>query len=239
MIPARAREAPWLTTRGDAAQCADVATIPPALRLAPYCEQRARWPAAGRHILAQFDDDAVVVYQAYRPEIGRDAAKHGRFGPAWSRSRMSWIKPNFLWMMYRCGWAAKDGQEIVLALWLARAGFDEILAAAVPSSHDTRLHPTRAEWQTALTGSDVRLQWDPDHGPGGAPEQRRAIQLGLRGETLRRFADEWLLGIQDITPLVRAQQPHAESPWHSLQTPEEHVYRPADERTALRLGLAH
>ncbi len=210
----------------------------PPLRLAPYREQRPRWPAAGRHIMAQFDDEVVVVYQAYRPEIGHDAAIHGRFGAAWSRSRMSWIKPNFLWMMYRCGWARKDGQEVVLALWLQRAGFDEILAAAVPSSHDDRLHKTHAEWQAAVARSDVRLQWDPDHGPDGAPEQRRAIQLGLRGAALQRFADEWLLGIEDITPLVRAQQQHTLSPYDELLLPEEHVYRPDDERIVQRLGLA-
>src|SRR5439155_2761622 len=32
---------------------------------------------AGRHILTQFDDESVVVYQAYRPAIGRFAAEHG------------------------------------------------------------------------------------------------------------------------------------------------------------------
>ena len=207
------------------------------LALAPYLEQRARWPAAGRHILAQFDDEAVVVYQAYRPEIGEHAARHGRFGAAWSRERMSWIKPNFLWMMYRCGWASKEGQEVVLALWLRRAGFDEILAAAVPSSHDPRVYATSAEWSAAGKRSDVRLQWDPDHGPAGAAEQRRAIQLGLRGETLRRFADEWLLAIEDVTPLVRAQRPHTSAPWDRLETPEEHVYRPDDANLAVRLGL--
>lgn len=210
----------------------------PRLRLAPYTEQRARWPAAGRHILAQFDDSAVVVYQAYRPGIGEYAARHGRFGPAWSRERMSWIKPNFLWMMYRCGWASKEGQEVVLALWLARAGFDEILAGAVPSSHDPRVYASSEQWSRAGKRSDVRLQWDPDHGPGGEPEQRRAIQLGLRGETLRRFADEWLLGIEDVTPLVRAQRAHVASPWRDLETPEEHVYRPADANVVHRLGLA-
>ena len=54
---------------------------------------------------------------------------------------MSWIKPNFLWMMYRCGWATKEGQEVVLALWLRRAGFNELLASAVPSSHDPHRYP--------------------------------------------------------------------------------------------------
>ena len=209
-----------------------------ALRLAPYLEQLGRWPLVGRHILAQYDDESVVVYQAYRREIGEFAARHGRFGPGWSRERMSWIKPNFLWMMYRCGWAAKEGQEVVLALTLRRAGFDELLAAAVPSSHDPALFPDRAAWQAAVARSDVRLQWDPDHAPGGAKEQRRAIQLGLRGEALRRFADHWLLAVEDVTPLVRAQHPHANPPFSELLLPEEHVYPVTDPATARGLGLA-
>ena len=52
---------------------------------------------------------------------------HGAFGGDFSYARMSWIKTNFLWMMYRCGWATKEGQEVVLALWLRRDGFDELL----------------------------------------------------------------------------------------------------------------
>src|SRR5919206_412264 len=96
----------------------------------PYREQVGRWPRAGRHILTQYDDERVVVYQAYRPAIGRFAATHGEFGGEFSFSRMSWIKPNFLWMMYRSGWSAKEGQERVLALRLKRPFFDELLRAA-------------------------------------------------------------------------------------------------------------
>lgn len=207
------------------------------LRLAPYLEQRTAWPAAGRHILAQSDADTVVVYQAYRPEIGLYTAAHGRFGGGWSRERMSWIKPNFLWMMYRCGWATGVGQEVVLALWLRRSGFDEVLARAVPSSFDPRRHASQAAWKQAVASSDVRLQWDPDHAPGGAPEARRAIQLGMRGEALRDFADRWLLAVEDITPLVRAQHAHASPPFTELQTPAEQVYRPEDPAIAAALGL--
>ncbi len=62
-----------------------------------YVEQAARWPRAGRHILAHFDASSVIVYQAYRPSIARYAVEHGLFGgPEFSFSRMSWIKPNFL-----------------------------------------------------------------------------------------------------------------------------------------------
>jgi hypothetical protein len=37
---------------------------------------------------------------------------------------MTWIKPSFLWMMYRCGWATKPGQERVLAIQITREGFE-------------------------------------------------------------------------------------------------------------------
>ena len=37
---------------------------------------------------------------------------------------MSWIKPNFLWMMYRCGWAAKENQKSVLAISINKTDFD-------------------------------------------------------------------------------------------------------------------
>lgn len=69
-----------------------------------WSEQREIWPSSGRHILAYFDDETIVVYQAYKPSIGRFALEHQRFGGDFSMSRMTWIKPNFLWMMYRCDW---------------------------------------------------------------------------------------------------------------------------------------
>lgn len=80
------------------------------LKTEPYAIQVVGWPATGRHILAQFDDESVVVYQAYRPAIGHFAAAYRYFGGAFSFNRMSWIKPNFLWMMYRSGRGSKNEQ---------------------------------------------------------------------------------------------------------------------------------
>jgi Domain of unknown function (DUF4291) len=54
----------------------------------------------------------------------------GRFVPPFKRDRMTWIKPSFLWMMYRCDWATKPGQERVLAVKITRAGFEWALAHA-------------------------------------------------------------------------------------------------------------
>ena len=54
----------------------------------------------------------VVVYQAFNPEIAQYAVQNQHFGgPAYNFNRMSWIKTNFLWMMYRSGWATKKNQE--------------------------------------------------------------------------------------------------------------------------------
>jgi len=188
--------------------------------------------------ISQFDGDSVVFYQAYRPAIGRFAAEHGYFGGEFSFSRMSWIKPNFLWMMYRCGWGTKPDQEIVPAVRMRRAAFDELLAQAVPSSFDPGLYATPQEFRTAIDHSSVRLQWDPDHDPSGAPVERRAIQLGLRGEVLRRYASEWIFDMQDISSFVAEQRAHLmQHGWPQLVTPREQVYAVTDPEATRRLGV--
>jgi hypothetical protein len=205
------------------------------LALEPHDTQRQRWPRQGRHVLAQFDDETIVVYQAYRPSIGRFAADHGHFGGDFSLSRMSWIKPNYLWMMYRSGWGTKEGQEVVLAVWLRRTAFDAILAQAVPSTQDTARFPARADWQRAVASSDVRLQWDPDHGPAGNPLERRAVQLGLRRSVLASYARPWIVRIEDVSPLVAAGREQLRR-GEPLLTPREDVY-PVDAAGRAALGM--
>lgn len=207
------------------------------LRLRPYIDQAREWPASGRHILAQFDDDSIVVYQAYSPAIAQHAVEHQRFGGAFSYERMSWIKPNFLWMMYRSGWATKQGQERILAVTLPRAFFDEILRRSVPSTFDSAAGGARACWADAVAKSDVRLQWDPDHDPTGRRAARRAVQLGLRGVTLGRYGEQELIAVEDITPFVAEQRPHAAGDLASLYVPEESVYVPEDRDAALAVGI--
>ncbi|MES2707579.1 MAG: DUF4291 domain-containing protein [Verrucomicrobiota bacterium] len=207
-----------------------------AMRFAPYAEEREKWPVSGRHIMAQWDREAVIVYQAYRPAIARYAVQHQVFGGEFSYNRMSWIKPNFLWMMYRSGWAAKEGQEHVLAIRLARAFFEKLLLQSVASSFDASRFSDHDEWKAAVAGSDVRLQWDPDHGPSGNPLERRAVQLGLRGAALQRFGKE-ALAIYDITPFVAAEREHLREASGKLTVPVERVYVPDDPLAATAVGL--
>ncbi len=202
-----------------------------------YLDQLESWPRTGRHILANFDAESIQVYQAYNAAIAEFAVAHQRFGGPFSFTRMSWIKPNFLWMMYRSGWATKENQERVLAIRLRRSFFDELLTAVVPSAFDPGRYATHADWQAAVAASEVRLQWDPDHDPLGKPLDRRAVQLGLRGRTLRRFSDEAALSIEDITLFVIEQRGNLGDGFTRLMMPAESVYRPQDERAASTVGI--
>ena len=92
-------------------------------------------------------------------------------------------------MMYRSGWASKKDQTKVLTIHITRTGFEEILSNAAISGPGT-----------------VRLQWDPDHTPNGNKiPDRRAIQLGIKGEMLEKFSKEFIIKIDDITDFVLEQ----------------------------------
>lgn len=161
-------------------------------------------PTPPQHeIRALHTDTTVTVHQAYAPALGLPAARDGRFPPAWKRDRMTWIKPSFLWMMYRCGWAAKEGQETVLAVEITREGFDWALANAELSHYERGAQPDLATWKRNLRRAPARVQWDPERDLHLNRLPYRSLQLGLAGEASRRYADEWTVSIRDVTPLAR------------------------------------
>jgi hypothetical protein len=208
------------------------------LQTVRYLDQAARWPREGRHILAQYDESSIIVYQAYRASIASYAIATKTFGRDFSYERMSWIKPNFLWMMYRSGWGTKEGQEVVLALRLRRPFFDRLLSLAIPSSFIADLYSSRDAWREALASSEVRLQWDPDHDPEGRPLLRRALQLGLRGGILEDFGKSELLEVIDMTEFVAGQRLRLSSAgFADLMTPSERIYIPAGPAIARGLML--
>lgn len=205
-----------------------------------YIKQVVRWPESGRHIMAQYDTESVVVYQAYRPGIGHFAAQHGYFGKDFKLNRMSWIKTSFLWMMHRSGWATKENQRVILAIWLSRSAFEGLLRQAVPSSFLASLYPCEEKWKEALKTSSVRLQWDPDYDPSGNRVERRAIQLGLRGKTLLQFAQgSWIRHIEDITDFVESQREYSLPSYYPyLITPYEEIFTIEDTQLVQKLQLS-
>ncbi|MFF5217492.1 DUF4291 domain-containing protein [Micromonospora sp. NPDC000442] len=155
-----------------------------------------------RQIRARYSTDTITVYQAYPPQIALPAVAAGRFVAPFKRDRMTWIKPSFLWMMYRCGWATKPGQERVLSIDITREGFEWALTRACLSHYDRNLHGDKATWSRLLKASPVRVQWDPERSLQLKALPYRSLQVGLSGEAVDRYVDDWTVAITDITATV-------------------------------------
>jgi hypothetical protein len=174
-----------------------------------------------------FDAGTVVVYQAYSPRIAEPALEAQRFVAPFKVERMTWIKPSFLWMMHRSGWATKADQERVLGIRISRDGFEWALAHSCLSHYDPAIDRSYERWAERKRASPVRIQWDPERSLHLEPLDHRAIQIGLSGEAARRYVHEWITEIVDVTG--RAEQIHALVTAGDLaaaraMVPVEHVY---------------
>lgn len=191
-----------------------------------------------RQIRAIHDRHTVVVFQAFCPQIADAALAAGRFVAPFSFNRMTWIKPSFLWLMERSGWATKPNQERILAVRITRAGFEAALSQAVLTTPEPGADAQA--WGRALKASPVRVQWDPERALRGGKLQHRAIQIGLRGEALRAYVEDWTVGIEDWTArarrirALRDQGDHARA--RRLLTPEPVL--PVEEALRRRLRMS-
>jgi hypothetical protein len=185
-----------------------------------------------RQVRASYDDASVAVYQAYSPEIAEPALRAGTFVEPFGMGRMTWIKPSFLWMAYRSGWGTKPGQTRVLRIHLRREGFEWALARGALSHYDAGFHESEAAWKESLVGAPVRIQWDPEQTVTLTPQPRvRSIQIGLSGGAVRRYVNEWIVRLEDVTAemhcvrdLARASTSAAEA-----ELPDERPYPLSDE----------
>ncbi|MEV0392024.1 DUF4291 domain-containing protein [Polymorphospora rubra] len=157
-----------------------------------------------RQIRAVHTADTITVYQAYAAPIARPALAAGRFVDPFKRERMTWIKPSFLWMMYRCGFATKPGQEHVLAVEITRAGFEWALANSCLSHYDRDRYESRDDWSARLRASPVRVQWDPERSLHLAALPHRSLQVGLSGDAVHRYVDDWTVRLTDVTDTAHA-----------------------------------
>jgi len=146
------------------------------IKIERYLEAIERIPSTGQIILGYQENEQIVVYQAYNHQIADYAVENQTFGGTnYSYNRISWIKPNFLWMMYGCGWASKENQERVLAISIRKIVFESILNEAAFSSFNPAYYSSHEQWKNEINHKEVRLQWDPDHDPFGSKLTRRAI----------------------------------------------------------------
>jgi hypothetical protein len=179
-----------------------------------------------RQILADFDNEGIIVYQAFNPSIAEEAVRLGTFGKGFNLERMTWIKPSFGWMLYRSGYATKHNQERILKIKLSHDGFLAILSQGIHTSFEPGLFNTEIDWQLALRRGEVRYQWDPDRDLQLRRLERRALQVGIRGSVVRDYVNRWILGIEDVTELAHAIKVAVEEKQKQLPlVPEEGVYK--------------
>ena len=154
-------------------------------------------------IFANYDEEGVFVYQAFKPKIVKVAVELNKFGKGFGVDRISWIKPSLGWMLRRSKYATKHRMEAIAKIKLDHKSWLEILHQSVPTHFDARIFSTEIEWQRALKDSDVIHQWDPERALNGERLDRQAIQIGLRGEVLKKYKDEYVIEVTDITDLAK------------------------------------
>lgn len=160
-------------------------------------------PLPTYQIRAAYDDDTIRVYQAYSNDIADAALANGTFAsPPFSMTRMTWIKPSFLWMMYRSGWAQKDARQVrILALDITRTGFDWALANACLSACPP--HVSLDDWRRRKDAMPNVVQWDPEKNIYLQPLPHRSVQIGIGAAAVQAYVHDWIKRVEDVTSLTR------------------------------------
>jgi hypothetical protein len=156
-----------------------------------------------KQIRAVYNDQNIRIYQAYNDSIADSALKYNSFvTPPFKLERMTWIKPSFLWMMYRSGWGMKESsQSRILAIDISRKGFDFALNHSCLSCQSNEFND-REEWLKFKRRTPVRIQWDPERDLYLQPLNYRTIQIGLSKEIVGLYVNEWIRSITEVTELA-------------------------------------
>lgn len=190
-------------------------------------------------IRADYNRDTIVVYQAYNAAIADAAVAAQRFVAPFSLQRMNWIKPSFLWLMERSGWGTKSNQERILAVRIARTGWEQALSQAVLTSFTSGVHASADDWRANFAAAAVHVQWDPERSLRGKKLDYRSIQVGLSRQVIQEFVQQWTTAITDITPLVtKLKKLRAAGEYDAAKRllPKEKVYE-VNREIEERLGM--
>ena len=153
---------------------------------------------------AEYDNEGVYFYQAFGDSIRLYAIKHQKLGgEKFNPERMTWIKPNFAWMLYRSGYGFKEGQKHVLKIKLAHKVVSKILEQCTCIEggwKGNREEPCSDGW----------IQWDPARDLFSSEKKKprkmlkkRAIQIGL-ARSLSKYYNDNILSIEDVSELARS-----------------------------------
>ncbi|WP_299677949.1 DUF4291 domain-containing protein [uncultured Tenacibaculum sp.] len=156
-----------------------------------------------QEIRASYDKNTITVYQAYNKIIATKALKNNRFESPFSFTRMTWIKPSYLWLMERSNWGTKSNQDYILGIKIKRIKWEKALEMGVLTDPDTKVYKSGMEWEQKFKEAKVHIQWDPERNIRGNKLEHRSIQVGISRCLIHEFNEEWIQEIVDFTPLTK------------------------------------
>ena len=148
----------------------------------------------------------LMVYQACNNAFADFAVENQKLEDYFNDSQMNFITPGFLSMMNYCDWANKENMERILAIWITKNDFEELLQESCLTSFDSELYSTEDEWKNELLLKEGKLHWDSDQDLFGNKLERKVIQLELQGKLLEKFGKEMIKNIIDITDFAKEQK---------------------------------
>jgi hypothetical protein len=123
---------------------------------------------------------------------------------------------------------------------MSRAGWEEALSLAELTSYMPGVHPDHETWQLRFDRATTRVQWDPERDLRGTKLQHRSIQVGISRAVVDRYVDEWIVTIDDYSPLVtkiRKAMKNGDRPLAKRLVPPQREYQLSSAEVAERLGL--
>ncbi len=153
-------------------------------------------------VFADYDEEGVYVYQAFKPKIVAVAVELGTFGKGFGLDRITWIKPSLCWVLRRTKYGTKNRMQAVARIKISHEAFKEILNQSIETHWKEELFPREEDWQKAINQSDVIHQWDPERDIIGKRLNRQAIQIGIRGEVIKKYVSDFIIGVEDVSELV-------------------------------------
>ncbi len=92
--------------------------------------------------------------------------------------------------------------EAIAKIKLSHEAFTEIIDQSIGTHWDQEVFSTEDDWQRNLNRSDVIHQWDPERDIVGKRLDRQAIQIRIRGTVIRKYVSDYIIGVEDVSPLV-------------------------------------
>lgn len=178
-------------------------------------------------IRANYTEKHIAVYSAFSSSIADIALENQKLLPPFSYKRMTWIKPSYLWMMYRSDWGGRAGMERILCIWIERSKWESALKEAILTTPENHVYSDAKKWRKLLEKARIRVQWDPERDIKNRRLDYKSIQVGITSSLSEEYAKRWIFKIEDMTEQTRKisslvfQRKYEEA---KLLLPEERKY---------------